>query len=205
MAVFPKGEGAITALADSIVGGLAGNPAVYPASPCTSGELLALKDAFIEARNAAIAAQAATNAAYTAKEKALAALMDGMKTVLRYAENAVHRDDSKLALLGWGAPAKPTAASALAKPGQPRTLEAPRQGPDWLFLGWKAPLDGDPVTAYRIQRRLLPDGVWTDVGMSLECGTMLGAQERGKELEYRVIGVNKAGDGEASNTVTAVL
>ena len=30
-------------------------------------------------------------------------------------------------------------------------------------------------------------------------------QERGKEWEYRVIAVNKAGEGELSNTVMAVL
>nr|VFJ59077.1 MAG: hypothetical protein BECKFM1743A_GA0114220_102306 [Candidatus Kentron sp. FM] len=30
-------------------------------------------------------------------------------------------------------------------------------------------------------------------------------QERGKALEYRVVAVNKAGEGQGSNTVAAVL
>ena len=30
-------------------------------------------------------------------------------------------------------------------------------------------------------------------------------QPRGKELEYRIVAVNKADDGEASNTVMVVL
>ena len=30
-------------------------------------------------------------------------------------------------------------------------------------------------------------------------------QPRGKELEYRIIAVNKAGDGESSNTAMVVL
>lgn len=33
----------------------------------------------------------------------------------------------------------------------------------------------------------------------------LSDQERGKEWEYRVIAVNKSGEGEPSNTVMAVL
>ena len=35
--------------------------------------------------------------------------------------------------------------------------------------------------------------------------TTLVDQPRGKELEYRAVAVNKAGDGEPSNTVMAVL
>ncbi|MCI5220706.1 MAG: fibronectin type III domain-containing protein, partial [Candidatus Electrothrix sp. LOE2] len=35
--------------------------------------------------------------------------------------------------------------------------------------------------------------------------TTLNNQKRGKELEYRVIAANKAGEGEASNAVMAVL
>lgn len=36
-------------------------------------------------------------------------------------------------------------------------------------------------------------------------GTMRTNQERGKEWEYRVIAVNKAGEGHPSNTVIAML
>jgi hypothetical protein len=31
------------------------------------------------------------------------------------------------------------------------------------------------------------------------------AQPKGKELEYRIIAINKAGEGEASNTAMVVL
>jgi len=33
----------------------------------------------------------------------------------------------------------------------------------------------------------------------------LGEQAKGKELEYRIIAVNKAGEGQASNTVMVVI
>jgi len=58
---------------------------------------------------------------------------------------------------------------------------------------------------YKIQRRERPSGPWSDVGLAIESEITLSDQERGKEWEYRVIAVNKAGEGEPSNTVMAVL
>ena len=58
---------------------------------------------------------------------------------------------------------------------------------------------------YKIQRRERPDGFWTDIGMSIESETTLSGQNRGTEWEFRVIAVNKAGEGQPSNTVMAVL
>jgi len=40
---------------------------------------------------------------------------------------------------------------------------------------------------------------------AMDSETPLVDQPRGKELEYRAVAVNKAGDGEPSNTVLAVL
>jgi len=58
---------------------------------------------------------------------------------------------------------------------------------------------------YKIQRRERPSGPWADVGLAIESEITLSDQERGKEWEYRVIAVNKAGEGQPSNTVMAVL
>ena len=44
-----------------------------------------------------------------------------------------------------------------------------------------------------------------DVGTALETEITLTAQDRAKEWEYRVQAINKAGEGETSNTVMAVL
>lgn len=54
-------------------------------------------------------------------------------------------------------------------------------------------------------RRNRPDGNWTDVATALESEVSLVDQPRGQESEYRVLAINKAGSGEASNTVMAVL
>ena len=104
--------------------------------------------------------------------------------------------------MGWGG-RKP--GESLEFPGQPRSLEAPRQDEDSIFLDWKAPVDGGKVPSYTIQRRERPEGAWPIAGVATETETTLTGQERGKEFEYRVIAVNKAGEGAPSNTVMGVL
>ena len=61
------------------------------------------------------------------------------------------------------------------------------------------------VAGYKIERRERPSAPWTDVGMAIESEITLSNQERGKEWEYRVIAVNKTGEGLPSNTVMAVV
>jgi len=91
------------------------------------------------------------------------------------------------------------------EPGQVSTLEVRQEGPGWVALVWKAPFDGGTVAAYRIQRRKRDTGHWMDVGTSVETMVKLDGQQDGVELEYRVIGVNAAGEGPTSNIVRVVL
>ena len=125
-----------------------------------------------------------------------------MKAVLRYAEDTVNYDDAQLSLLGWGGIAAPTALQA---PGQARTLEIVTQGEGWLSVDWKSPSDGGAVASYKIERRERPTGDYMLIALALESEATLNNQERGKDWEYRVIAVNKAGEGVPSNTVAAVV
>jgi hypothetical protein len=50
-----------------------------------------------------------------------------------------------------------------------------------------------------------PEGVWAIIDVVFDTKATLLDQDRGKELEYRVIAMNKAGEGMPSNTVMAVL
>jgi len=129
-------------------------------------------------------------------------LIEAMKADIRYAENTVNFDDDKLKLIGWMGKKAPT---ALQPPGQSRLVEAPRQGDGWFFLDWKAPIDGGAPSAYKVTRRERPAGAWEDVATAVITEATLVEQLKGKELEYRTIAVNKAGDGELSNTEMVVL
>ncbi len=202
MAQFPARETEVLGLGETIIAGLTNNTAIYPAPPVLPADLQTAFDGAVLARDNATAAQAAAKQATTDKEGAFENLADKIKEDLRYAENTVDMDDDKLKLLGWGGHKAPTALQA---PGQVRMLEAPREGEGWIYLDWKAPTDGGKVAAYKIQRRERPAGSGTDIGMAMETEATLPDQERGKEWEYRVLAANKAGEGEASNTVMAVL
>ncbi len=205
MARFPKAEAGIASLAQSMISGLTGSNGlspVFPAPPVPVADLTTLLTAYTTARNAAIAAESAVAQAVVGKDAALADLIEGMKSNLRYAENTVNYDDELLKLLGWGGrrPATP-----LQPPGQTRLLLATEQGEGWVKLTWKAPVDGGKPSAYRTMRRERPEGPWSDVGTAVVCEATLLDQPRSKEYEYRIIAVNKAGDGEPSNTVVVVL
>ena len=206
MARFPRTEAEIATLAQAMVSGLSGAGDLdninYPSPPVAPAELTALINAYTTARNAAIAAQAATEDATTSKDEALEDLADAMKSDIRYAENTVDFDDDKLKLIGW---AGRKAKTPLAPPGQARLLETPKQGAGWVFLDWKKPSDGGTVSAYKVMRRERPEGPWEEVATAVITEATLVEQPRSKELEYRIVAVNKAGDGEPSNTVMVVL
>lgn len=206
MARFPRTEAEIATLAQAMVSGLSGAGDMdninYPSPPVAPAELTALINAYTTARNAAIAAQAAMEDATTSKDEALEDLADAMKSDIRYAENTVDFDDDKLKLIGW---AGRKAKTPLAPPGQARLLETPKQGEGWVFLDWKKPSDGGTVSAYKVMRRERPEGPWEEVATAVITEATLVDQPRGKEFEYRIIAVNKAGDGEPSNTVMVVL
>ncbi len=202
MARFPITEADIVALAEAMQSGLTDNAAVYPAPPIAPVDLTALVSAYQSAKNGAIAAQAAAEEATGAKDEALDDLVDAMRSDIRYAENTVDFDDDKLKLIGW---AGRKAKTPLAVPGQVRLLEAPKQGAGWVFLDWKAPVDGGVPAAYKVMRRERPAGPWVEVATAVITEATLVEQPTGKEMEYRIIAVNKAGEGEPSNTAMVVL
>ncbi|MCB2262748.1 MAG: fibronectin type III domain-containing protein [Candidatus Thiosymbion ectosymbiont of Robbea hypermnestra] len=202
MATFPKAETKIQSLAHEILTGLKAHTDLFPSPPVDAEELGQTLDAFIDAADALKEQQAAVSHAVDLKHEALEALTDRMRMILRYAENVTHFDDASLKTLGWGGRRD---GSALEPPGQPRALEAPRQGQGWIFLDWKQPDAGGKVAAYKIQRRQEGSENWIDVGTAIETETTLSNQPTGQQLVFRVMAVNKAGQGAPSNGILAVL
>jgi hypothetical protein len=202
MARFPKKEAEIAELAERLSRGLLDNTPTFPQPPIGPLAIRLRKLIYQSRHNNFMAARAAAESAIADKDAALEQLTDALKSDIRYAENTVNFDDDKLKLLGWSGNQTPT---ALIPPGEVRQLEAPKQGDGWVFLDWKQPAEGGRVSAYKVQRRERPAGAWQDVATAIETETTLVDQPRGENIEYRVIAINKSGDGSPSNTVMVVL
>nr|VFJ90247.1 MAG: Fibronectin type III domain-containing protein [Candidatus Kentron sp. H]VFJ92417.1 MAG: Fibronectin type III domain-containing protein [Candidatus Kentron sp. H]VFJ99019.1 MAG: Fibronectin type III domain-containing protein [Candidatus Kentron sp. H] len=202
MAHFPKAESKIQHLAHEMVTGLTAHTNLFPAPPVTAEALAAALATYTEAAEAALELYAQAEHATATKDEALQVLVDDMKLDLRYAENITHFDDASLKHLGWGGR---RARTSLEAPGQTRSLEGPRQGDGWVYLDWKEPDEGGKVAAYRVQRREGDAEDWVDVGMAMGLDITVSGQPKGKRLEFRVLAVNKAGEGEPSNGVLATL
>ena len=199
---FPLKEAEVLALAQNVQAGLVANADVFPDPPVTPEVLSEDIAAYQAAKAALTAAQAAVQRALVDKDGALDAVKEAVKPDLRYAENITNYADDKLKLLGWGSPKSPI---AMQRPGQTRGLTVASQGESSVTLQWAKPVNGGEVSAYDIMRRERDGGRWEHVGTAVEPERVLTKQPKGKALEYHVIAINKAGNGQPSNTVTVVL
>ncbi len=201
---FPSRESDVAALATEIINGLRNHAEDFPAPPLGVEDLQASLDAYMVTHEAAVEAQGAAAEAFDDKDEALQSLIDGMRAVLRYAEDATQYHDGKLKKLGWGA-RKPR--SELQVPGQAGVLEVKREGPGWVYLDWKKPADGGVVAVYHVQvlRKGEEDDAWRDVATCFDTMAVLSDQDRGIELRYRVVTANRAGRGVPSNAVAVSL
>jgi hypothetical protein len=198
---FPKTEAEVIELAQSIITGMQENPD-FPSPPISSSDLQNDLNAFLSSRDTQIATYAAAEQSTDVKQANYETLLTGMKTFLRYAENAVHGNDAKLSVLNWGARREKTPLTA---PGQARLLEVIQQTAGGLTLRWKKPVEGGAPSFYKIERRERAEGDWELAGTASTTACTLTNQERGKEFEYHVVAANRVSDGPPSNSVTAVL
>jgi hypothetical protein len=93
---FPTREADIAQLGKRLISGMRENAEDFPASPVGADEIEAYLAAFQEQSDAAASAQGTATEAVDAKGEALQTLTEGMRAVLRYAEDAVKYDRGKL-------------------------------------------------------------------------------------------------------------
>lgn len=199
---FPTQEPMIAALANDIANGLENYQGDFPAPPVSPEDLRSALADYLAMREMAMGAAAAAEQGTASKDEALETLTNLMKANLRYAENTTKFNAGKLKKLGWGGRGERTSLEA---PGAPRALEIVSTREGWVLLDWKNPVDGGRVAAYKVQKRNRSNGSWRDVGMAIESEVILSDQERGTEMDYRVLAVNKAGESGPSPIVTMVL
>jgi hypothetical protein len=198
---FPRTESDIATLAGRVIDGLTNAAEDFPTPPFPPEELRGKLDAFQAADTATVAAETALRNQHAEKDDALDQLVAALKADLGYAEIAVRDAPQKLSALAWRPPREGT---PLQPPGETRDITIVSEGDTWTILRWKPPADGGAPAFYRIQRR--QEGApWEDAGTSTNAEQLMSNQPRGVELYYRVIAVNKAGDGQPSATVTLVL
>lgn len=199
---FPQAEPEIAALARRIISGLGTAAEDFPNPPVPTDELQRALDEYEKAKDDALVADGKSREMFALKDEALEQLTDAMRADIRYAENTARHDPERLRRLGWGGRKERT---SMVPPGQPRSLSVASEGPGWLVLDWKSPVDGGTVQAYRIQRSEGDVEEWADVGTAVESEGLISGQKRNVKYVYRVLAVNKSGVGEPSNIVTVVL
>ena len=204
---FPNKEADVAALSNSMVSGYTAYAVDFPNADVAA--VGAARAAYLLAKDAQTQAHGQAQLATETKEAALTALEDLLRTQLKQSEIDVVTDPEKLELIGWGPKSPRQPANP---PGQPLNFSSVMQGDGTVIFKWKSPLNGThgPVRSYIIERRDEPAGggvfgPWTQAGISMEPEITLTGQPRGIQMEFRVIAVNTAGNGEPSNTVAVVL
>lgn len=202
MAQFPRNEADITELARMVAAGLEQNPGLYPEPPAPPADLRVALERYHDADREVREALVTLQQRYDARRAALAEVVGLTKADLRYAEYTARYDGAALGMLGWGGRRK---RQRLRPPGQVLGFRIVRQDLDSVALVWDKPVDGGRPAAYRIECRRAGEDAWRIEGSAVDTSITLNNQERGVQLTYRAIAINRAGEGMESAVAEAVL
>lgn len=73
------------------------------------------------------------------------------------------------------------------------------------MLDWNSPSEGGKVVTYRVEKLDRANDKWLEITSTLDTEATLVEQPRGENLEFRVVAINRTGEGVSSNTVLVVL
>ena len=198
---FPNSEAEIAAIGELVADGLEQAPEDFPSPPVPATVLREKVEALGDIRAEVVVAETAFREKHALKDEILEDVADSTKAILKYAEFAVRDRPEKLNQLGWG-PRR--SSTALEAPGEVRNMKVAGEGDDWVVLRWMSPTEGGKAGFYKIQRKV-EGNPWEDVDTATATEQLMSGQPRGVEIDFRVIAVNKAGEGSPSATVTLVL
>jgi hypothetical protein len=207
MSIFPKNESEILDLAEAMVAGYAAHSGDFPSiSAETLTELQETLNSYKTCKDQYADAKSQMRLKTIGKAEDLAYLMDFMKGCLKKSEGDCTALPEKLYEIGWGPRATPQPTQP---PYTPANLRSVAEGPGDIWLEWEV-IARAPLNNWVIERRDEPSpgaefGPWKVVGTSIETSVHLLEQPRGVQLEYRVRGVNTAGEGQPSTVLAAVL
>ena len=198
---FPVEENKIIELAQKVAGGIESNPTVFTNPPVRGTVITAdLAEYFTKIQEVQLS-KADMMHKIQEKNEILDRISDAARRDIDYGIIVAKGNNAILEEIGWSNRAAPT---ALQPPGQCRVLEIIGQGDGYVRLDWKEPQGGGKVAAYKVQRS--EDGVnFTDAATVIESIAALFNQPKGKQLIYRAVAINRAGEGMPSNTVSVVL
>ncbi len=203
MTNYPTKEDEIVGLAIRVAAGLEENPDLFPNPPVSVKDLKQITDDFEKQSDVSMAAHAAAKTERELKDDKLLTLLEGIKKVIRYAENAVDFDDASLKKIGWHGRKKP---AQIKPPGACSNLRISKRGEggNVTFVCNKL-TDGGKPGVFTLERRESPDGPWSIAATSFTNEVVVKHQPRGVKLDYRITASNTAGKGAPSNTVTVTL
>jgi hypothetical protein len=201
MAIFPQDEQSTIVLATEVSEGIERNPTTFPTPPVAAAEMKTDLTAYHKKQGDIQAAEAKLRLETQEKNEIYGRIRKAARRNVNYGEDVAQGDEAILDLISWGNRADP---QRMQTPGQCRVLEIIGQGDGWVRLDWKEPVDGGEVASYRIQRSEDGDN-FTVVGGVVESIAALFEQPTGKKLFYRVVAINRAGEGVPSNTVSLSL
>lgn len=207
MAQYPRNQAGLVALATSMVAGFTEHADIFinanpPALQQAIDEYNNADKAFVEAKEQLAAAAAD-------KLEKFNQLQSVIKGQIKLSEVDCCDDPCKLVQIGWGPRKNP---EGIKPPAPAVGLKVIAQTDSTIFLQWqKGSRNSEnfgPVIYYNIERRQATDDGFSDWQLAASVANSkvkLTDQPVGCKLEYRVMTINRAGEGISNDTAVAIL
>ena len=204
MAVFPKSENDIVALAETLIDGLLAHSEDFPG--VSAAALQTLLEEFRSARAAQESARGQAKMATSHKVAKQNELVDLMRNSFKIAEVDAFADPDKLSLIGWS---EKKSRHPVDMPGTPTNLRSAGQGPGKITLEWDRPESGGVIRNFIIKRRDYGSSGtvsnWQLINFFYDNLVTLTNQPQQRRMEYLVIACNAAGESPESNILPVIL